>query len=100
MVSNFKKRTQLICGASKEFGRTLCVNYDTIQLMIDIVRSVLSLSLVGICILVLRKIKPHYKRLQGPKGLPIIGNIFDLPVSHEWLIYTRWAQKYGAQTFP
>lgn len=31
----------------------------------------------------------------GPKGLPIIGNVFDMPKSDEWLIMTKWGKKYG-----
>ncbi|TBU62200.1 cytochrome P450 [Dichomitus squalens] len=31
----------------------------------------------------------------GPPGLPIIGNVFDLPRSKPWLTYQDWAMKYG-----
>ncbi|KAK0501173.1 cytochrome P450 [Armillaria luteobubalina] len=31
----------------------------------------------------------------GPKGLPFIGNIFDMPSEKEWHTFTRWGEKYG-----
>lgn len=32
----------------------------------------------------------------GPKGLPIIGNLWDMPPEHEWLTYSKWCKDYGA----
>jgi hypothetical protein len=31
----------------------------------------------------------------GPKPLPIIGNLLDIPREKEWLTYHAWNQKYG-----
>jgi hypothetical protein len=31
----------------------------------------------------------------GPKGYPLIGNLFDLPVNNAWLIYDEWFKTYG-----
>ncbi|KAH7099912.1 cytochrome P450 [Auriculariales sp. MPI-PUGE-AT-0066] len=31
----------------------------------------------------------------GPRGLPVIGNLFDMPNAKEWLVYAEWAKKYG-----
>ncbi|KAH8118941.1 cytochrome P450 [Phellopilus nigrolimitatus] len=31
----------------------------------------------------------------GPKGLPVIGNIFDMPKDHEWLTVAQWRKTYG-----
>jgi len=31
----------------------------------------------------------------GPKGLPIIGNVFDMPVDQEWLTFAKWGEEYG-----
>ncbi|KAH9911775.1 cytochrome P450 [Epithele typhae] len=30
----------------------------------------------------------------GPKGVPILGNIFDVPKDFEWLTYDRWSREY------
>lgn len=32
----------------------------------------------------------------GPKPLPLIGNLYDLPVADGWRVFNRWAQAYGA----
>ncbi|KAG9317635.1 cytochrome P450 [Chiua virens] len=31
----------------------------------------------------------------GPKGLPLVGNIADMPSVKPWLTFTQWGQKYG-----
>nr|BAL05079.1 cytochrome P450 [Phanerodontia chrysosporium] len=31
----------------------------------------------------------------GPKGLPIVGNVLQMPKSQEWLTFSRWAEQYG-----
>ncbi|THH26899.1 hypothetical protein EUX98_g7292 [Antrodiella citrinella] len=31
----------------------------------------------------------------GPKGLPILGNVIDMPTSHEWLKFIDWSKKWG-----
>jgi hypothetical protein len=32
----------------------------------------------------------------GPNPLPILGNLFDIPTSKEWLTYHEWHARYGA----
>ncbi|KAF8590889.1 cytochrome P450 [Ramaria rubella] len=31
----------------------------------------------------------------GPKPLPIVGNLFDLPKEKDWETYSRWGEEYG-----
>ena len=31
----------------------------------------------------------------GPKGLPIVGNILDMPSQKEWLTFAKWGEQYG-----
>lgn len=31
----------------------------------------------------------------GPKPLPLIGNIRDIPLASPWITYTEWAKTYG-----
>jgi hypothetical protein len=33
--------------------------------------------------------------LPGPKGYPVIGNLFDLPTNKAWLTFDRMFQTYG-----
>ncbi|KAK0211390.1 cytochrome P450 [Desarmillaria ectypa] len=35
----------------------------------------------------------------GPKGLPLIGNLLDIPTTYHWLTYSRWAATYGDVLF-
>ena len=32
----------------------------------------------------------------GPRGLPIIGNLLQMPMAHEWLFYAKLGDQYGA----
>ena len=32
----------------------------------------------------------------GPRGIPIVGNLFDTPKAFEWLVYQDWTRQYGA----
>lgn len=54
----------------------------------------------AIALLVLFILHNHYRRktLQlppGPKGLPLIGNVLDMPVERAWETFTKWGEKYG-----
>lgn len=31
----------------------------------------------------------------GPKGLPIIGNVLDMPAQEEWEAVRQWGETYG-----
>ncbi|KAF8872112.1 hypothetical protein BD779DRAFT_1400619, partial [Infundibulicybe gibba] len=31
----------------------------------------------------------------GPKGLPIIGNLLDMPVHKQWMVFGEWSKIYG-----
>ncbi|KAE9402144.1 cytochrome P450 [Gymnopus androsaceus JB14] len=33
----------------------------------------------------------------GPAGLPIVGNLNDMPKEREWLTYSRWYKQYGSE---
>jgi hypothetical protein len=35
----------------------------------------------------------------GPRGLPLVGNLRDMPHVKPWLTFTEWGKKYG-ETFP
>ena len=38
-------------------------------------------------------------RPPGPRGLPLLGNVFDLPSSYDWIHWATFKDKYG-ECFP
>ena len=34
----------------------------------------------------------------GPKGLPLIGNVLDIPQSREWITYEKWGKELGSSS--
>ena len=31
----------------------------------------------------------------GPRGYPLIGNLFDMPTDKPWVVYDEWRKTYG-----
>ncbi|KAI0058422.1 cytochrome P450 [Artomyces pyxidatus] len=61
-----------------------------------------TLSLVALALAVVfgvvvnrRHRRDSLPRPPGPKGLPVIGNLFDIPKTNSWLTYEEWARTYG-----
>ncbi|TFK26029.1 OrdA protein [Coprinopsis marcescibilis] len=55
------------------------------------------IGLLTIGVLLIRSLlKTDKKGLPpGPKGLPAIGNLLDMPKEKEWLTFTEWGRKFG-----
>ncbi|KAM0470198.1 hypothetical protein ACHAPX_010084 [Trichoderma viride] len=41
------------------------------------------------------RIPPGAKLPRGPKGVPILGNLPQVPLTHSWLKFKQWADQYG-----
>lgn len=55
---------------------------------------VLCAAAVGAVVLFSRKQRRRHP--PGPPGLPLVGNLFDLPKESTWLTYEAWGRKYGS----
>ena len=57
----------------------------------------LTLGLVGILLIhaIFKRVVPKTVLPPGPRGFPLIGNIFDMLTSYEWLEFAEWEGKYG-----
>lgn len=31
----------------------------------------------------------------GPRGMPVLGNALQIPQTHGWVQFSRWAEEYG-----
>ncbi|PPQ74466.1 hypothetical protein CVT26_001103 [Gymnopilus dilepis] len=55
--------------------------------------------LAAVLVVFMLKLLTSYRRLQalppGPRGFPIIGNIFQVPLKMPWFKFSEWAQEFG-----
>ena len=65
------------------------------------VRLGLSLAAFGVVsYLYLNRSKSRTERLPpGPKKLPLIGNLLDMPKGFEWLTFMKWSDDYGSWNY-
>ncbi len=52
------------------------------------------LSLTAILYQRTKRHRLHYP--PGPKGLPVIGNWFDMLQERPWIVFKQWSEQYGA----
>lgn len=51
--------------------------------------------LVYVYILVSRRNRYKLPLPPGPRKLPLVGNLFDIPPAFEWETYLKWSKEYG-----
>jgi len=34
----------------------------------------------------------------GPKGLPLVGNVLDMPTQQEWKTFAQWGETWGTHS--
>ena len=52
----------------------------------------------GVCSLAYLVVRTNRRRLPyppGPKSLPIVGNLFNMPSQEEWVTYRKWSKDCG-----
>lgn len=64
--------------------------------VIDLAASIAAVALLGIWAKsATKKTTSRLPYPPGPKPLPLIGNLFDLPRGKDWLVYHDLAKTYG-----
>ncbi|THV05395.1 cytochrome P450 [Dendrothele bispora CBS 962.96] len=53
------------------------------------------LAVLGVYLLKRLLLESKHKLPPGPKGLPIVGNIFDMPSENAWVTFAKWGEVYG-----
>lgn len=53
------------------------------------------IALLAILIIWTRRSNSKLPYPPGPKGLPLIGNIRDVPALQEWITYAQWSRDFG-----
>ena len=68
-----------------------------IQLMSLTSSQLLAASLISFTVYVLlsRKRRHPFPFPPGPKSLPVIGNLRDIPFKYQWLTYEKWGREIG-----
>ena len=57
--------------------------------------AVCAVVVVAIVVIYLNQRRNRYPYPPGPKGLPILGNVLDIPEQRQWLAYARWGRESG-----
>ena len=55
----------------------------------------IAVLLIVLSSLILRSNRRKLPLPPGPKALPIVGNVFDVPHIKPWIVYGEWAKKYS-----
>lgn len=61
-----------------------------------------TLAVVAVCLGYLLREKlfsKPYPYPPGPKPLPVLGNILDMPSSYQHLKFTEWSERWGLSSF-
>lgn len=69
----------------------------TAYLLLDVTVLVLVASIIHTYIIAprTRHARHPYPYPPGPRGLPLLGNLLDIPRSKPWVTYAQWGKRYG-----
>lgn len=55
----------------------------------------ITVALILAALVIQRLRSPSGRYPPGPKPLPVIGNILDIPTEYQWRVYGEWKKTYG-----
>ncbi|KAF5343048.1 hypothetical protein D9758_011153 [Tetrapyrgos nigripes] len=67
--------------------------FDVESLFIDPWKTLALVALVTVVVFIFYK--PNRNLPPGPKGLPVLGNVFQLPRTQQFLRFTEWKEEFG-----
>ena len=65
----------------------------------SIVSLIITIIALGAIIVIRQRRRPSHPYPPGPRGLPLIGNVADMPKDYVWLTFSRWGKIYGPLTY-
>jgi hypothetical protein len=71
--------------------------HSSLVLGLDSICALISFYLLFRLLLKSKSAPSHPPLPPGPRGLPVIGNLLQIPSSVAWETYADWSQKYGMQ---
>ncbi|CAL1695170.1 unnamed protein product [Somion occarium] len=63
---------------------------------VDIALGAICLFTLGLWAYLSRTMRDRLRQPPGPPGLPLIGNLKDMPSDEAWLTYIKWSQQYDS----
>jgi hypothetical protein len=67
---------------------------------LDYYSCAVAISVISLLYLFKRSRRSNLPYPPGPRGLPLFGNLRDMPAHRDWEVYAEWSRKYGMLVFP
>ncbi|KAH9044125.1 cytochrome P450 [Lactarius hengduanensis] len=65
-------------------------------IQLDVLLPVAAFLLAAFSYTTIRRVRSRLPYPPGPKRIPIIGNLLDMPSREEWVTYKKWSDQYGS----